>query len=658
MSALLCNYVTFAGTPAFVMMIQGAEQKRVFGCTLDRARNLCFFPAYYPFCADVARDLKIVYPDLEFTEAAQRQIDTCQMIAQGGPSVFVPPPGFQFVTDPYEHQLEGLTFALRNLRCGLFFDMGTGKTKIVVDLLRVLKQRTLVLSPIVGIEMWLSEIARHSGGDLTATALTGQGEAGKKAAKEITIKRRELKKQVDAAQNETAKHLLQKQLDDMHGPGKAAKLADIQAAAGSDVIIVSYDTAKLYQEDILTELDYKIIVADESHNLRGPTTDRTKAALGLASKAARRIILTGTPSLGNPMHLYGQLAFLAKYIPAKDQWTFRRHYIVYAKGERTMVLGYKNLGILHDKVARVSIRKRKEECLDLPLRTIIDLHFELSKEQRQIYNDIVDGTIVELADGTLYEPTHAAVALQKLLQVLSGFIIKPPPPVCDGCENLLVCAPAKIKPYTKACEHYPEAPEREILHTKENPKLYGLEELLDGILAEDRNKVIVWCYFIEELNIVEELLVSKKLGYIRVDGSNSSHGQKLSEVFNTDPAKRVWLAQVGTGVALTLNAAAYMVYFGLTFRLDDYLQSMDRNHRIGQKEPTFVYRLIAKRSAAEFVAVALAAKLDLAETLTSRIDCLLCDKSNECLPKGRKPFEHGCIYPSRVSRKVIRPSAL
>lgn len=659
MPDVTCGITRLNGTPVFIMQAIGPELKRVFGATFFKKQGVCMFPAYLPFCDDVVRDLRLVVPNIQFTEAALKHIIDCNTKGLALPDV---PSGFSFKTKPYAHQIEGLAFAMRFLRCGLLYDMGLGKTKIVVDLLRwcsaCFGDRALILSPTVGIGTWLREIKTHAPGQLKAVALTGAGEAGKGAAKRTTEHRKQLREELKNAKTEEEKHCIQKQLDDTLGPGKAAKIADIAAASTADAVVVSYDTAKLYEKEIFEALPYSIIVADESHNLRGPTTDRTRAALALASKASRRLILSGTPSLGNPLHLYGQLAFLAPYIPAKDQWTFRKHYLIHAKGERKILLGYKNLGILHDKVARISIRKTKEECLDLPQRTITDLYFDPSPEQKTMYNDIVSGAMVELEDGTLYEPNHAAVALQKLLQVLSGFIIKPRPQVCDECENLLICAPAKIKPFTKACSHYPEAPERETQRLKANPKLDGLDELLESILAEDRNKVIVWCYFIEELDMVEELLEARGVKFIRVDGSNSRKGQAFAETFNSDPTVRVWLAQVGTGVALTLTAAAYMVYFGLTFKLDDYLQSMDRNFRIGQGAPTFVYRLLAKRSIMEFVVQALEAKLNLAETLTVRIDCMLCTKSRECLPIDRKPFEAGCLYPSKMNRKVIRPGKL
>ena len=613
-SRIVCHLTHVNGTPVFTLPALGKKYKRVFGAHFFRKEQMWVFPAFYPYHEDVARDLQIVEPELEFDEDAQEHLSQCALVNKSAALVTNEE---WFVTKPFEHQRQALEFTSHNLRCGLLLDMGLGKTKIIVDLLRLISGKALVLTPTVGLGTWVDEAEVHSGGGVRVICVKGTPKKKKEA---------------------------------------------IAAAADEDVdiLVVSYDTAKsqAYQGLIFDTFDYGVIVADESHYLRGAFTARTKAARALASKASRRIILSGTPSLGNPLHLYGQLAFLGNYIPAKDYWTFKKHYLVTAKGNNKFVVGYKNLDMLHRKVHRISICRKSEDCLDLPERTIVDVPYEPSKEQRKLYNDLVEGALIDLGEDKLYESDNAAVVLGKLLQIMSGFLHLPAPPVCDGCEHVQQCVLNEIKPFTPACPIHSEPHERETKRLKQNPKLAALDELLDGILAEGSNKAIVWAYFREELNNIEAYLKDKDIKYIRIDGSNSRKGQEFSKHFNEDPSVRVWLGQVGTGVALTLNAASYMVYYGWTFRLDDYLQSMARNYRIGQEKKTFVYRLAAKGSIERFVMRALEAKLDLAETLTTRIDCALCDHNEKCLKDGIEPFTKGCIHKSRVDKKVIRPGKL
>jgi SNF2 family DNA or RNA helicase len=652
-----CALTFLHGTPVFIVPQIGAEGKRIFGATHMEQDGVWLFPAYFPYLDDVLHDFDIVLPNLKFSDQANAHIKKMRATPERLKGELA---DSMFVTDPFDHQREGTQFVLELLRCALFFDCGLGKTKTVIDALCAIGEKTLVLSPVVGLKNWCREVDIHSAGKLKAIAMSGESARARtvRLASERTIRKlkKELKEDPDSRSIPIEIAELKKKTSQ-----KAAKLADIEdAAEAADILVVSYDTAKLYQVEIFTQFPYKVIVADESHFLRSVRSHRTKAAIALASKAYRRVLMSGTPTLGNPVHLFGQLKFLAEYIPAVDYYTFQKHYLIRGnkRHNRKMVFGYKNLDLLNDKVQRIALRRTKEECLDLPPRTIIDVDFEISAEQKKFYNDLIKYACVDLGDGKLYEADHAAVVLQKLLQIVSGFLIMPPEQICDGCEYLQRCVDADIKPYTKNClVHTGPAPTK-ITRMKKSGKMDAFSELLESILVEERNKSIVWCYFREELNIVEEHLKKEKIKYVRVDGSNSRHVQKLADKFNDDPEVRVYLAQVGTGVAITLNAAAYMIYFGLTYKLDEYMQSMDRNYRIGQEVPVFVYRLVDENSVLSFVIRALEMKENLAETLTKRIDCMLCALNHECASRGVEPFSEDCLYPSKMKRVITRPNAL
>jgi len=652
-----CNLTFLNGTPVFVLPQIGKEGTRIFGATLMEHDGLWLFPAYYPYIEDVLNDFSIVLPNLEFSEKAAAHIESLKDAPSRLENRQLPDD--MFITKPFDHQREGTKYMLELFRCALFFDCGLGKTKIVIDALRQLNAKALVLSPVVGIRNWCREIEMHSGGQMTAVPLLGESERAREARLSADRQIRKLRKQLK--ENPENISIVQDIADlKTKTTQKAAKLADIEDAQSADALIVSYDTAKLYQEAIFTKFDYSVVVADESHYLRGARSQRTKAAIALASKASRRVLLSGTPTLGNPLHLFGQLNFLAPYIPAVNYYTFQKHYLIRGtkRHNRRMVFGYKNLDMLNEKVQRIALRRTKEACLDLPARTIIDVDFEITAEQKKFYNDLVKCACIDLGDGKLYEADHAAVVLQKLMQIVSGFLIVPPEQICDGCKHVQRCVDDSVKPYTHDCLVHEGPAPKKIARMKKNGKLTAFAELLESILVEDRNKVIVWCYFREELNIVEEHLASNDIKYVRVDGSNSRHVQKLADQFNTDPEVRVYLAQVGTGVAITLNAAAYTIYYGLTYKLDEYLQSVDRNYRIGQTVPVFVYRLVDKHSVLAFVVKALEMKEDLAETLTKRIDCLLCALNVQCLAEKVEPFSKGCLYQSKMKRVITRPGAL
>jgi SNF2 family DNA or RNA helicase len=453
----------------------------------------------------------------------------------------------------------------------------------------------LIMGPLVTIRNWGKEIDRHSGSSLTWGAVLGTVAKKKKVIE--------------------------------------------QAAAGEfDALLITYDTARNFVEQLHETVPYNVVIADESHLIKDYKAARTKAALEIVQKAGRRLIMTGTPTLGNPLDLYGQFKFLGDYFMPENWHHYRNVFLNLSPYNKHLVLGYKNLKLLNERTVFLSLRKTKAECLDLPPQTFVDVDVELSTGQIQAANTLITemglsvAQIEEHLDGAanndaaslgFLQLPHVATLLIKLLQINAGFLITPTtdPQFCDnaepgGCRHIQKCVPLGVKPYTGGCAVVQEKPEDKIEIFKENPKLDALSELLDTLLGGPDNKVIVWCYFQAEMNIVAKRLEEAGIGYVRVDGKTGSKAQTYIDQFNTDPEKRVYLGQISTGVGITLNAANYMVYYSLTFSLGVYLQSLDRNYRIGQSKNVTVYRLLAKRTIEPTMMRLLENKVDVDAALT------------------------------------------
>jgi hypothetical protein len=87
--------------------------------------------------------------------------------------------------------------------------------------------------------------------------------------------------------------------------------------------------------------------------------------------------------------------------------------------------------------------------------------------------------------------------------------------------------------------------------------------------------------------------------------------------------------------------------------LDHYLQSLDRNYRIGQDRKVIVYRLIARNTLDEAKVVALKQKLDFSNLVTMRSMCMLCPEINRCLKYKIELYDDDCIY----DRAMLRDTA-
>jgi len=608
-TSLVCTAIRINGKlPVFAIASNSKDTGRVLGATFMRKKGVWLAPAYPPYVTDVVSDIKIVHEHIHFDAKAEEIIaEAKETEAHLKRGEFELNPNFKFITDPYEHQVEGLKRCIVYPRSGLLYDCGLGKTKVVVDSIRYLGEPALVLVPTIGVRMWVDEVAKHSDGQLRAVTVDGS----------VKAKRR----------------ILEECAGDM-----------------PDIVIMSYDVAKRYLEQVMA-LDYQLVVADESHYLRTHTSARTKAAIKLSKKAYRRIILSGTPSLGNPLHLWGQLTFLAPFITYSNYMKYKYTFVTVSKNNKNIVTGFKNLELLNSTVSRVCLRRTKEECLDLPERTIIEVPFSLTPKQRSAYNTLAKTMFLEISKmNAEFEAANTGVVIQKLLQILSGFFIVPYPEICDNCPNVDYCVAEKIKPYTKQCTVSNTPPAREYVLYRPNPKLDAFAGVLNEILVESTNKVIVWANFTKELDLVQEYLETNNIEYTRVDGSNSGEAQRLANEFNEDPEQRVWLAQIATGVAITLTSAAYTIYYGLNYNLDEFIQSMERNYRIGQKNPVFVYVLTCKNSVLDYVQAALRQKENISRTITDPINCAACPRGLECMGEGIHPFDTRCIYSDKANK--------
>jgi len=627
------------GVPVFTISEQSAEFGRPFGAVWNGEQRLWMYPAFLPAAKSVMADFEQGFDahiNFEFSDPVQRYLTGLEETERRKEALTLPE-GFEYVTKPYAHQVEGLCHVYFYLRAALFYAAGLGKSKIIIDLMRLLhflghKSPTVILGPVVTVLNWGRQIDEHSGGALRWGAVLGT-------------------------------------------PKQKQAVIEATARGEFDVLLVTFDTARNFVDLIHQAVPYRLVVADESHRIKTWGTGVTRAAHEIGQKASRKIIMTGTPTLGSPLDLYGQYRFLGDCFMPEPYNKYKRKFLNHAGPNSHVVLGYKNLDMLNARTGLLAIRKTKEECLDLPPQTLVNHEFELSRHQSVLYNQLVMEMGVDVVNlihmlGGMHSVTdalppdsvlpHMAVLLNKLLQVSSGFLITNETlGLCDnvedgGCPHKFACVPNGIKPGTPACAVAPARLEDQVTVFDKNPKLEALVELLDSILVDPPNKTIVWGYYKKELDIIGERLTKMDIGYVRVDGSTGSKIQARADQFNDDPDTRVYLAQVSTGVGITLNAAAYMVYYSLPYSLGSYLQSLDRNYRIGQTKNVTVWRLLGKQTVDPAIVHLLDNKVEVDRVLATKLACIFCDRSIPCLAGGVALFDTACKYQRNMSRPVLR----
>lgn len=604
--------IILGGLPYLAFPRENEEIRRCFGASYIGKCRVWVVPAYNPF-------LPLVEHDLQVTELIND--DNCGIINHYRPPSNLRELLAKPVVPSFSHQQASLLYALSNMCAALFLDCGLGKSKIVIDYLRTLNQtkiypwdkkvHALILAPKAVQYNWEDQFRQHSlPGELKVSVVDGT----------LKNKRKILSED-----------------------------ADVYIATHKSV--QSKDLFCLFRER-----GFNQVIVDESQALKGYKSKTTKLTISLGLNVPRKLILSGTPMLGVPTHLYGQLKFLSAHGMEENWFLFRKKFMKFKeiRGNRRIPVGVKNLDILRQRVSRISIEYSAETELDIPELQVIDRTYKLAKEQQDAYNELVSASEEDLAE--LLSTSRVVVfasRVMKLQQILSGFVLKSnkDPAICDKCEHLATCVEDNIQPYTKKCPVRSISPDPTCVRFTTNSKLYALRDLIESITLNG-SKIIVWARFIQELDDIEELLHTMKIDCVRVDGRISAKkAAKRNRIFNDNPKCLVYIGQISCGIGINLIAARYSVYYSLDFDLGHYIQSLKRFHRLGQTKRTIAYRLVAKDSIEEYIVQLLGQKKHLSDAVSLSIPCALCKEKFSCAERGIKLFDTDCIYKSSANKR-------
>jgi SNF2 family DNA or RNA helicase len=343
------------GTKIFVVRGGPPGLARAYGAMFDRQRGRWFFPAYPPFGLLVVADLKRFVPQLAHGKGVSEWIGYLESVPERLRKRETP--AIEYATKPFDHQVEGTSLLYHYPRAALFWDAGTGKSKVIVDLLLLLgRPRTIIVTPRVTLFNWIQEIEVHSGGRIRASALAKGPSQKRRAIRESnnmevlvlsygTARTMAIPK-VQASAMRRLKEAIGKGLLSasmaMQLGRTIRRLSDPEEQEA--FIAAKLEGAPLSEIEAgvdravagsgpqwLLDLQYDVLVADESHAMSDQGASQTKAMLALSRKAARRYIMSGTPTEGNPLQLYSQMKFLAPCIVPEDWIRYSDLFLVRAK---------------------------------------------------------------------------------------------------------------------------------------------------------------------------------------------------------------------------------------------------------------------------------------------------------------------------------------
>ena len=345
-----------------------------------------------------------------------------------------------------------------------------------------------------------------------------------------------------------------------------------------DVVLSTYPLVVRDKETLLSH-DYHLLILDEAQTIKNAQAKMTQIIQQI--KATHRLCLTGTPLENHLGELWSLFHFLMPGLLG-SQREFKQLYRTPIEKDQDP----KALSRLTTLIKPFMLRRKKRDVLnDLPEKTEIIKTISFTHEQRDLYEAIrlsMHKKVRDAVDKQGIERSQIIIldALLKLRQVC--------------CDPQLVKLDAAKK-------------------VSESAKLDTLLTMLDHMIPEGR-RILIFSQFTSMLSIIEKQLKQEKIAYVKLTGATKNRTTPVERFQSGDvPVFLISLKSGGTGINLT--AADTVIHYDPWWNPAVESQATDRSHRIGQKNPVFVYKLVSENTVEEKIIAMQAKKKQLMESL-------------------------------------------
>jgi SNF2 family DNA or RNA helicase len=460
---------------------------------------------------------------------------------------------YKFKSKPFAHQSKALEMSWDKEVFAYFMEMGTGKSKVLIDNIAMLFNvgkinGALIIAPKGVYKNWFdSEIPSHMPDYVEKKVGLWRTDPNAKDLKPLFSTGAEL-------------HIL---------------IMNVEAFSTKKGVLFAHKFLSCHNA---------LISIDESTTIKNPNAKRTKSILSLKPLSKFRRILTGSPVTKSPLDLFSQCQFLDPWLLNQSSYyAFRTRYAVCRKinvsGRQVeIVVGYRNLGELSEKVKPFSYRVLKDDCLDLPPKTYTKRIIELSDEQKKVYKTMKEKAIAFL-NGKMVSTATVITQLMRLHQITCGHFTSD-----DG----------------------------DVQEIKNN----RIDQLME-ILEEVEGKAVIWAHYRYDIKKIVEA-ISKKYGENSVvtyygDTSTDDRQKAITKIQDKDSPVRfiVGTPQTG-GYGITLTGASTMIYYSNGYDLEKRQQSEARIDRIGQEKPMTYIDIIAEGTVDDKIVQSLRKKVNIA----------------------------------------------
>ncbi|MBN2450409.1 MAG: DEAD/DEAH box helicase [Lentisphaeria bacterium] len=357
--------------------------------------------------------------------------------------------------------------------------------------------------------------------------------------------------------------------------GKGDRQGFLDSLAPLDLVVCSYGLLQT-EKALLSAVRWQTIVLDEAQAIKNPRAKRSQAAFRLQGDF--RIVTTGTPIENNLEELWSLFRFLNPGLLGSVQ-SFGERFATPIERNDDPEARHRLRRLLGPFVLR---RTKSQVLEELPARTEVTVHVQLSERERAFYEAL------------------RRQSLQRIGDVAGG-------PAARRMQIL-----AEITRLRQACCH-PQLilPSSDITSAKSE----AFDEILDDLLA-NRHKALVFSQFVTHLSIVRRHLDGRGIRYQYLDGGTPQKDRaEAVAAFQRGEGDVFLISLRAGGTGLNLTAADYVVHLDPWWNPAVEDQASDRAHRIGQFRPVTIYRLVAADTIEDKIVALHHRKRELAESL-------------------------------------------
>ena len=322
----------------------------------------------------------------------------------------------------------------------------------------------------------------------------------------------------------------------------------------ADIYIINRENVQWLVEESGIVFDFDMIVIDELSSFKNHNTKRFKAMLKVRPKVKRIVGLTGTPASNGLMDLWAEFRILdmgqrlGRFITK-----YRTDYFQPDKRNGQIIYSYKPLPFAEDaiynKIGDITISMKATDHLQMPELISSEYTVSLSEEDQKHYEKLKRELVLSLGDGEI-TAANAASLSGKLSQMANGAIY-------DDAGNIIS------------------------IHDR---KLDALEDIIE---AANGKPILVAYWFKHDLTRISERLKKLHIPLSRLDNADSIRSWNKGEI----PVALIHPASAGHGLNLQ-SGGSTLVWFGLTWSLELYQQTVARLWRQGQTSRTVVVQHI------------------------------------------------------------------